>query len=57
MDRGAWRATVRGVAKESDTNLGTKQQQNFVPVCLFFLRTSGNCVFLKKQTNKQNPKT
>ena len=54
MDRGAWRATVHGVAKESDTNLGTKQQQNFVPVYLFFLRTSGNCMFLNKQTNK-NP--
>ena len=27
MDRGAWWATVRGVAKELDTTLVTKQQQ------------------------------
>ena len=26
MDRGAWRATVHGVAKESDTTSVTKQQ-------------------------------
>ena len=27
MDRGAWRATVYGVAKESDTHLATTQQK------------------------------
>ena len=27
MDREAWRATVHGVAKESDHDLVTKQQQ------------------------------
>ena len=27
MDRGAWRATVHGVAKESDTHLATTQQK------------------------------
>ena len=27
MDREAWWATVHGVAKESDHNLATKQQQ------------------------------
>ena len=27
MDRGAWRATVHGVAKESDRTETTKQQQ------------------------------
>ena len=28
MDRGAWQATVHGVAKESDTTEATSQQQN-----------------------------
>ena len=30
MCRGAWQATVHGVAKESDTNFVTKQQQIFL---------------------------
>ena len=29
MDRGAWQATVRGVVKESDVTLATKQMWGF----------------------------
>ena len=34
MDRGAWWATVHGVAKELGTTNQLKQQQQLKPVCL-----------------------
>ena len=50
MDRGAWRATVHEMAKESDTDLVTREQQQVGRTMLGFLFPRG-----EKTSSKPGP--